>query len=88
MKLQAICYAVLVIVGEYNFNVLMKNLADFIKQSNERDSANEAITDKLRQGRSGESAATAERAKPAAQAKRAKPPGQAKPQSPVPANVS
>jgi hypothetical protein len=30
LKLQAICYAVLIIVGEYNFNKLINNLADFI----------------------------------------------------------
>jgi hypothetical protein len=33
LKLQAMCYAVLVIVGEYNFNRLIGNLVDFIRHS-------------------------------------------------------
>ncbi len=32
LKLQAMCYAVLIIVGEYNFNRLINNLIDFIKR--------------------------------------------------------
>jgi hypothetical protein len=33
LKLQAMCYAVLVIVGEYNFNRLISNLVDFIRHT-------------------------------------------------------
>jgi hypothetical protein len=36
LKLQAICYAVLIIVGEYNFNKLINNLADILVRQEQR----------------------------------------------------
>ncbi len=36
LKLQALCYEVLVIAGEYNFNSLIDNLMEFIEQEEEK----------------------------------------------------
>jgi hypothetical protein len=43
LKLHATCYAVLVVLGEYNFNKLINNLAVL----NEREERKEAATEKL-----------------------------------------
>lgn len=59
LKLQAMCYAVLIIVGEYNFNRLMKNLVDFIGRRQQGDThrkdlakkTSEEFIDQLRQAR-------------------------------------
>jgi hypothetical protein len=63
LKLQAICYAVLIIVGEYNFNKLINNLTDVVvskaqSETDRKDLANktsEGIV-KLVQSRSAEQA--------------------------------
>ena len=57
LKLQAMCYAVLIIVGEYNFNRLINNLIDFIKRREQELKARkdlakrttDAFVDQLRQ---------------------------------------
>lgn len=75
LKLQAICYAVLIIVGEYNFNKLINNLADIIvsKGQTETDRKNlanktsEGIV-KLVQSRSADPAQGADSGKPTAPA--------------------
>jgi hypothetical protein len=58
LKLQAICYTILVVLGEYNFNKLINNLVALDERQDRKESTTEQIVNTLIQSGSAEPAAT------------------------------